>query len=83
MLPLKSLLQVFELPQFVMDMDMFAAQVPNFNIRGRKKVKTSAGVCASIFIIVLTLLFGLLKLQHLVMRNNPSIVTNTSSLEFG
>ena len=50
------------LPQFVKNLDMFGAQVPTFNIRGKDVVKTSAGACASIIISVLTLIYALLKL---------------------
>ena len=74
---------MFGLPQFVKNIDMFGAQVPTFNLRGREDVKTSAGALASMVIIVLTFLFGLLKLQYLVERKNPSIVANTRNLAFG
>ena len=62
---------------------MFGAEVPSFNIRGRHTVKTSAGACASITIIILTFLFALIKLQHLVEKKNPTISTNESSLKEG
>ena len=71
----------FGLPQFVKNWDMFGAHVPTFNIRGRSVVKTSFGACASILILVLTLLFALLKLQYLVEKKNPTISTNTSILD--
>ena len=59
---------------------MFGAAIPTFNLRGKKDVKTSVGACASIIIIVLTLLFALLKFEHLTHKKNPMISTNTSSL---
>ena len=71
------------MPKFLKSVDMFGAPVPNFNMRGRAEVKTSCGACISMVIFILTLLFGMLKLQHLVVRKNPSIVTNKIPLEAG
>ena len=61
----------FAMPKFLKSVDMFGAPIPNFNMRGRAEVKTSRGACISIVIFTLTLLFGLLKLQHLFLRKNP------------
>ena len=57
---------MFGLLQSVKSWDMFGVQVPTFNIRGIEVVKTSAGACASLLIILLTLMFAILKLLHLV-----------------
>ena len=73
----------FGLPQVVKSWDMFGAQVPSFNLRGRDVVKSSAGACASIVILLLTLAFALLKFKNLVEKKNPTVMTNTSSLENG
>ena len=64
-------------------LDMFGAPVPNLNIRGRGEVKTVCGACTSLVIFALTLLFGIIKMEHLALRKNPSITTNTSPLEAG
>ena len=45
---------------------MFGVEVPNINIRGEKIVKTSAGACASVLVIIFTLIFALLKIEQLV-----------------
>ena len=65
---------------FLIELDIFGASVPTFNIAGQNKVKTMVGSCGSIMIFALTLLFGLLKLQHLFMRKNPLISQNTTPL---
>ena len=73
----------FAMPKFLKSVDMFGAPIPNFNMRGRAEVKTSCGACFSMVIFTLTLLFGMLKLQHLALHKNPSITTNTIPLEAG
>ena len=52
-------------------------------MRGKEKISTSFGACVSIIVILLTLSFGLLKLQHLIERKNPSISTNTLPIPEG
>ena len=74
---------MFAIPKFLKNVDMFGAPVPNFNMRGRADVKTSCGACISIVILTLTLMFGILKLEHLAQRKNPSITTNIMPLEGG
>ena len=53
---------MFAMPQFVLDIDMFGAQIPTFNMMGRKNVTTSCGACASILIYTVTFAYGLVKL---------------------
>ena len=72
---------MFAMPQFVLDIDIFGAQIPTFNMMGRKNVTTSCGACASILILTVTFAFGLVKLQHLNERKNPAISTLVSPLE--
>ena len=45
--------------------------------------KTSVGACASIFMLLVTLAYGLLKLQLLIERKVTSITTNMTRLEEG
>ena len=63
--------------------DMFGASVPKVNIRGRGEVKTVCGACVSIGILCITLLFGILKLEHLITHKNPTISTYEIPLEAG
>ena len=65
---------------FFLDFDIFGSPIPTFTIAGHSKVRTVAGSCASIMIFALTLVFGLLKLQHLLLRKNPLINTNIMPL---
>ena len=44
-----------------MDVDIFGADVPTFNIKGQAKVKTACGACISMLIFILTLLFALIN----------------------
>ena len=71
----------FALPKFLLDIDMFGAEVPTFNMKGQRKFKTSYGACTSVLILSLTLAFALVKLTHLDERKNPTITTNFSPLE--
>ena len=73
----------FGMPKFLKSFDMFGAPVPNINVRGRVEVKTSFGACISMVIFTVTLIFALLKLEHLYQRKNPSITTNKIPLEEG
>ena len=75
--------RALELPQFEKILDIFVAKIPSFNLRGKSEVKTSSGASASILIFMLTFIFALLKLQHLVLKKNPTIMTNTSDLAEG
>ena len=72
---------MFAMPKFLLDLDMFGAQIPTFNMKGREKVTTSCGACASIIILTMTFAYGLVKLQHLDERKNPAISTLVSPLE--
>ena len=56
--------------------DIFSARVPSFNIDGKTEVRTLTGGVISLSIVMLTILFGLLKLQHMLERKNPLISTN-------
>ena len=53
---------------------MFGANLPTLNIRGELSIKTYTGGLASMVIMVITLFFAILKLQHLLMKKkNPTI----------
>ena len=67
---MKSMIKV---PQFLLNLDMFAARVPSFNIHGQASVKTTIGTCMSMLIVCLTAGFTLLKLQHMLLRKRPDV----------
>ena len=57
--------------------------MPQFNINGKTEIPTLVGAITSIIIIILTLLFGMIKLEHLVQRKNPTINIHSEVLEEG
>ena len=67
----------FKAPQFLLNWDMFAARVPSFNFHGQDSIKTTIGTCMSMAIICLTLIYALLKLQHMLLFKNPDIIEFT------
>lgn len=56
----------FDVPKFILNMDMFGEQVPEINVRGETKIKSSIGAWCTLTIIALTIAFGIVKLEHLV-----------------
>ena len=58
---------------FFKKFDLFSHTLPSFNIHGDHKVRTSLGGMLSLMTIFTTILFSLLKLQHLLEKKNPSI----------
>ena len=48
-------------------LDFFGAPLPSINVRGHAKIKTKTGGLLSFFIILLTVGFGILKLQNLLL----------------
>ena len=54
---------------------MFAAPVPNFNLRGRTEVRTLIGALTSLIILTFTILYGILKLQIMLLRKRPDLVS--------
>lgn len=57
----------------LLSLDLFGAPAPTFNIRGESEVRTFCGGIVSSVIITVTILFALLKLQHLLSKHNPSV----------
>ena len=49
--------------------------LPAFNIKGKSSFQTITGGVMSIVVMLIVFLFSLQKLQHLLMRQNPSINT--------
>ena len=65
---------------FFRKIDMFGELVPAFNIARKSTIQTLAGAGVSLLVLMLTLAFGLIKIQSLIMRKNPSINTNMHKL---
>ena len=45
--------------------DMFGASMPSFHLQGKSNLKTNIGATSSIFILLITLMFALIKFEHL------------------
>ena len=61
-------------PKMLQNVDMFGAPLPSFNLQGADAVKTNIGGCITLLIMIITLLFGLRKIQEMLMRRNPEIM---------
>ena len=53
----------FWLAHLLKSADIFGADLPGFNLRGKESVQTSCGAIMTIFIVALSFLFASLKLQ--------------------
>ena len=62
------------LPKMLIEADMFPAQIPQFNIKGKDTIRTYCGGLISLIINYLFFLFAMIKFQQLVTRHNPQIV---------
>ena len=60
---------------------MFGAQLPKVNVQGSEVAKTKTGGLMSFFVMSLTFLFAVHKLQHLLERKNPLISTFDQEIE--
>ena len=61
------------MPRMLKSMDMFAADVPKFNMKGEESIKTNIGGCCSIIIIYITLIYATHKFHHLITGHNPQV----------
>ena len=62
--------------RFIEKLDIFGMQLPSFSLGGRTEVRSKPGAVLTIIILSLTLVFGLVKLQHLFEKKNAQINTN-------
>ena len=68
--------------KFLEGLDIFSADLPSLNIRGKSSVKTSVGGFMTLLIFLLVLMFSIMKYQLLLMRKNPQITSNTEENAF-
>ena len=54
--------------------DLFGAAIPQFNLQGKDEVRTATGGFFSLLVIITSLMFAILKLEHLLSRKSPNIV---------
>ena len=67
--------------EFVTNFDMFGKTLPTFNMHGKTKKQTIVGACCSILILILTFIFGILKLEHMITRKNPMMQRLTANID--
>ena len=71
------------MPKMLKSMDMFAADLPKFNMRGEESVKTNIGGCCSIIIIYVSLMYAAHKFNHLVNKHSPQVLSYEVADAFG
>ena len=55
--------------------DLFERPVPSLNLKGKETIRTLTGSILSLVLRSIMVIFGLLKLNHLLSRHNPTINT--------
>ena len=63
-------------------MDMFGANAPVLNINGTSSINTFTGACFSILTMSVATLFALLKLQFLLIRKSPDVISVVEASHF-
>ena len=53
--------------------DLFQKPLPTFNIRGNDSVPSVAGGCMSFVAMSILLVYGLMKMQTLLLRDSPNV----------
>ena len=73
----------FPMPNMLKNVDIFAADLPKFNMRGEETIKTNIGGCCSIIVIYISLMYAAHKFNHLVTRHNPQVLSYEVENAFG
>ena len=71
-----------QLPRFLLNIDMFGAPAPVLNLCKQNTVKTSIGAVMSMLIMFMTIIFALLKLQKMLLRERPDVVSFVDEAAF-
>ena len=53
--------------------DIFGVRLPTLNIGGQDRMRTSCGGRLTLIIMLITILFGIWKIQQMLQRANPSV----------
>ena len=56
---------------FVGKFDLYASQLPAFNLNGGQKVPSVTGGIASLLLIQIMITYGALKFSHMLSKHNP------------
>ena len=54
-------------------MDYFGEPIPNFNIRGRKSMRTQIGGICTVLVAITIIMYTTIKFVHLLTKYNPNI----------
>jgi len=68
-------------PNFADSWDMFATRIPSLNIEGQDKIGSGLGLVATVFLTVTVLTYAAVKMNHLVIKHNPT-VSESTNLDF-
>ena len=58
---------------FINQNDLFATPVYGFNIAGNEKIGSFVGCIGTILVLTTTLLYGTIKMGHLIRGKNPAV----------
>ena len=56
---------------FLENIDSFGEPLPVFNVKGRDTIQTRCGGLLTLAIILVVVLYGAVKLEHLLSKYNP------------
>ena len=65
------------------ELDSFDRKVPSFTLNGLSRVRTWTGVLVTVAIAAISILYGIIKFEHLVLRRNPAVLQNSNPIEAG
>ena len=61
--------------------DLFGAQLPSFNVKGKTEVQTLPGSICSLFIIGIVIAYSILKFENMLNKKNPLLNTRNSPVD--
>ena len=74
---------IADMGKMLKGLDLFAAPLPQFNVRGEQDVKTHIGGFVSLLMMTVTFIFAMMKLQNLFDFKNPAIAIFKQEIEAG
>ena len=58
------------------NLDLFPRSLPSFNLQGKHSIRTLWGSLITVLIVLVTILFASIKLQQLLLHENPTVNSN-------
>ena len=53
--------------------DIYKRRMPMFNLRGKESVGSFCGGICTLMVLTVLLIFGVIKLNHLLSKYNPNV----------